>query len=91
VNDRLRALSGASPCGQSRPKIQRINASASEKNSGPPKLPDFSASNISRLFRANGAQHPDAGGDFGPDQKAGNSQAIDHRAGGFAAGGPNVW
>jgi hypothetical protein len=43
------------------------------------------------MFRANGAQHRDAGGDFGADQKAGNPQAIDHRAGGFAAGGPNVW
>ena len=40
---------------------------------------------------ADGAQHRDAGGDFGADQKAGNPQAIDHRAGGFAAGGPNVW
>jgi len=42
-------------------------------------------------FRSDGAQHRDAGGDFGADQKAGNPQAIDHRAGGFAAGGPNVW
>ena len=61
-------------------------SSASEKNSGPPKLPDFSASSMSPSLGADGAQHRHAGGDFGADQKAGNPKPIDDRAGGFAAG-----
>ena len=61
-------------------------SSASEKNSGPPKLPDFSASSMSPLLGADGAQHRHAGGDFRADQKAGNAQPVHHRAGGFAAG-----
>ena len=45
-------------------------ARASAKKSGPPKLPDFSASNMSPLLRRP-PQHRHAGGDFGPDQEAG--------------------
>ena len=59
---------------------QRISFSASEKNSGPPKLPDFSASSISPLVGADRAQNRHACSDFRADEKAGNAQAIDDGA-----------
>jgi hypothetical protein len=43
------------------------------------------------MFHADGTHHGDAGGDFSTPQKAGNPKATHPRAGGLAAGGPNVW
>src|SRR5437773_11324502 len=45
-----RALRGVRPGCQAARTGQRISLSASAKNSGPPKLPDFSASSIAPLF-----------------------------------------
>ena len=59
---------------------QRISFSASEKNSGPPKLPDFRASNISPSVGADRAQNRHACSDFCADEESGNAQAIDHGA-----------
>src|SRR5665213_1690084 len=52
------------------------------------KIARFQGKQHVALAGADGTQHRHAGGDLRTDQKTGNLQPIDHRAGGFAAGVP---
>jgi hypothetical protein len=58
---------------------QRISFSASEKNSGPPKLPDFKASSI-RPCRHRRRAKPARLQRFRAHEESGNAQAIDDGA-----------
>ena len=59
---------------------QRISFSASEKNSVPPKLPDFKCKQHVTLVGTDGAQNRHACSDFCAYEESGNAQAIDHGA-----------